>query len=81
MIQTDRPTEDLTTDPACRYDPAMPTMTVRLQVLRCQRCGHEWIPRRIGPLPEKCANRAKCGSPYWNTPRRRDLKKRTRRAA
>ena len=35
---------------------------------RCERCGHEWIPRKEGnPLPTVCP---KCKSPYWNKPRK-----------
>lgn len=36
---------------------------------RCERCGHEWIPRdRDGDTePRVCP---KCKSPYWNVPRR-----------
>jgi hypothetical protein len=35
---------------------------------RCERCGHEWIPRGgAEAVPKVCA---KCRSPYWNTPRK-----------
>ncbi len=38
---------------------------------RCERCGHEWIPRKPWgegkPLPTVCP---KCKSPYWNKPRK-----------
>ena len=37
---------------------------------RCERCGHEWIPRKPWAegerLPTVCP---KCKSPYWNKPR------------
>jgi uncharacterized OB-fold protein len=33
---------------------------VTLQGLKCQRCGHVWVPRTANP--KKCAG---CGSPYW----------------
>ena len=34
---------------------------------RCERCGHEWLPRQQdGPEPRVCP---KCKSPYWNRPR------------
>lgn len=32
----------------------------------CLRCGAEWLPRSANP-PVRCP---KCGSPYWNKPRR-----------
>src|SRR5579862_400751 len=35
---------------------------------RCDRCGHEWIPRDLDQDPIACA---KCHSPYWNRPRTR----------
>ena len=36
---------------------------------KCERCSHEWLPRANKPakLPLTCP---KCGSPYWNTPRK-----------
>ncbi len=37
---------------------------------RCERCRHEWLPRRAleqgGALPTVCP---KCKSPYWNKPK------------
>ncbi len=41
---------------------------VRLWGYRCERCGHEWLPRKEEE-PTVCP---KCKSPYWNTPRKRD---------
>ena len=39
---------------------------------RCERCKHEWIPRKmIKELPTVCP---KCKSPYWNRPKK-DAKK------
>jgi hypothetical protein len=36
---------------------------------RCERCQHEWIPRREGQTePRVCP---KCKSPYWGSPRQR----------
>lgn len=38
---------------------------------RCERCGHEWIPRNGGnltPEPRVCP---KCKSPWWNSPRKK----------
>ncbi len=31
---------------------------------RCERCGHEWIPRTFETTPTVCP---KCKSPYWQT--------------
>lgn len=40
-------------------------------VFQCERCQHEWIPRKPWsegePLPTVCP---KCKSPYWNKARR-----------
>jgi predicted Zn-ribbon and HTH transcriptional regulator len=40
---------------------------ITLDAYRCERCGHEWVPRAKGEEPKVCP---KCKSPYWNTPRR-----------
>lgn len=41
---------------------------------RCERCGHEWIPRKQpeseADYPTVCP---KCKSPYWNKPRKTKL--------
>ena len=35
---------------------------------RCERCLHEWVPRRSSTdEPRTCP---KCKSPYWDRPRR-----------
>jgi predicted Zn-ribbon and HTH transcriptional regulator len=36
---------------------------------RCERCGHEWIPREEAE-PQVCP---KCKNPYWNRPRKTPL--------
>lgn len=41
---------------------------VQLWGYRCERCGHEWLPRK-GEEPKVCP---RCKSPYWNIPRKRD---------
>jgi DNA-directed RNA polymerase subunit RPC12/RpoP len=39
---------------------------------RCERCGHEWVPREgTEGEPRVCP---KCKSPYWNKPRKSDTK-------
>ena len=40
---------------------------VTLEGFRCERCGHEWLPREKGQEPTVCP---KCKSPYWNKPRK-----------
>ena len=44
---------------------------VSLMGYRCERCGHEWLPRN-DQAPKVCP---KCKSPYWDKPRIKDLKK------
>ena len=34
---------------------------------KCERCGHEWLPRNEKREPKVCPN---CKSPYWNVPRK-----------
>lgn len=34
---------------------------------RCERCGHEWVPRDFETEPRVCP---KCKSAYWNKPRK-----------
>ena len=38
---------------------------VQIWGYHCQRCEHEWLPRKEGE-PVTCP---KCKSPYWNRPR------------
>ena len=42
---------------------------VQLQVwgYRCERCGHEWVPRDKDAEPRVCPS---CKSPYWDKPRK-----------
>jgi predicted Zn-ribbon and HTH transcriptional regulator len=42
---------------------------VQLWGWRCERCGHEWVPRnrKTEDVPTVCPN---CKNPYWNKPRR-----------
>lgn len=41
----------------------------RIQLLgyRCERCGHEWVPREGTEEPRVCP---KCKSPYWDSPKK-----------
>lgn len=42
---------------------------VQLMGCHCQRCEHEWLPRKNSIcLPKVCP---KCKSPYWDTPKER----------
>jgi len=34
---------------------------------KCERCGHEWLPRDDKREPKVCP---KCKSPYWNSPKK-----------
>ncbi len=42
---------------------------IQLLGFRCERCGHEWLPREKDQEPRVCP---KCKSPYWNSPRKTD---------
>lgn len=44
---------------------------MELPEYKCLRCGHTWIPR-TNNKPKVCAN---CKSPYWDRPRKKDIKK------
>jgi len=43
----------------------MEKVPITLLGFRCQRCGHEWVPR-TGEQPKVCPS---CKSPYWNISR------------
>jgi hypothetical protein len=40
---------------------------IQLWGYRCQRCGHEWVPRDKTQKPRVCP---KCKNPYWDRPRK-----------
>jgi predicted Zn-ribbon and HTH transcriptional regulator len=41
---------------------------IQLWGWRCERCGHEWVPRQDAKEePRVCP---KCKSPYWKRPRK-----------
>jgi DNA-directed RNA polymerase subunit RPC12/RpoP len=48
----------------------MPRVPITVMGYRCERCGHEWIPRG-GNLEQEPTVCAKCRSPYWNRPRKK----------
>lgn len=45
-------------------------MKVKLSGYKCERCGHQWVPRNQNKKedPRVCP---KCKSPYWNKPRKK----------
>lgn len=43
---------------------------ITLSTLKCNRCGYIWPPRKT-TLPYACP---RCGSKYWNKPRKRNIK-------
>ena len=45
---------------------------VMLEGYKCERCGHEWVPRNKKENPNVCP---KCKSPYWDRPRKKADKK------
>ena len=47
------------------------TEEIKLPILKCLRCEHEWIPRQP-KKPKYCAG---CNSPYWNKPKWKGVKK------
>ena len=50
-----------------RYATEMAKVQLQVWGFRCERCGHEWIPRHRDEEPRVCP---KCKSPYWNRPRK-----------
>lgn len=46
----------------------MARVPITVMGYRCERCGHEWIPRGDhGEEPRACP---KCHSPWWNKPKK-----------
>jgi len=43
---------------------------VQLWGYRCERCGHEWLPRDRADDASEPRVCPKCKSPYWNVPRK-----------
>ena len=46
----------------------MARVPITVMGYRCERCGHEWIPR--GSAEEEPRVCPKCRSPWWNRPRK-----------
>lgn len=53
-------------NPPPRYTQYMARVQLLVWGYRCERCEHEWVPRREEE-PRVCP---KCKSPYWNRPRK-----------
>ena len=46
----------------------MARVPITVMGYRCERCGHEWIPRNTADdEPRVCPS---CKSPYWNRPKK-----------
>lgn len=45
----------------------MAEIIMKVKGYKCERCGHEWIPRENTKKPRVCP---KCKSPYWDIPRK-----------
>ena len=45
----------------------MAKIKIEVDGYRCERCGHEWIPRKE---PRQCP---KCKSAYWDVPKDKHL--------
>jgi len=54
----------------------MAEIWIKVKGFRCERCGHEWIPRvnleelKSGDIKETPIICPKCKSPYWNKPKK-----------
>jgi len=46
----------------------MGRVKITVEGFKCERCGHEWIPRNKEEHPRVCP---KCKSPYWDKPRKK----------
>ena len=45
----------------------MAKVPITVMGYRCDRCGHEWLPRGDVKDPKVCP---KCHSPWWDTPKK-----------
>ena len=51
----------------------MVKIMISVEGYKCERCGHEWIPRtKIDKDPTICPG---CKSAYWNKPRKNKHRK------
>ena len=60
--------------------PRMGMVKVQIWGFRCERCGHEWVPRNTSgdAEPRVCP---RCKSPYWDRPRQAKKTSKTKKAA
>jgi len=49
----------------------MAEILIKKKGFKCERCGHEWVPRNE-ETPIICP---RCKSPYWNKPRKKNKNK------
>lgn len=64
--------EPLDIDVSLAPNPMLDYLTsITIHQFTCNRCGGSWLPRRL-KKPGRCP---KCGSPYWNKTRVRNLKR------
>lgn len=49
------------------YPLYMAEVKITLYGYKCERCGHQWVPKKIGNNPRVCPN---CKSPYWDVPKK-----------
>ena len=49
----------------------MSIIEIKRKGFKCERCGHEWIPHNMEKTPTVCP---KCKSPYWNKPKKINIK-------
>ena len=47
----------------------MARVKITLDGWKCERCGHEWVPRQRVPHREEPKTCPNCRSSYWNEPR------------
>lgn len=48
----------------------MGKIRITVEGFKCERCGHEWIPRDKKESPRVCP---RCKSPYWDKPRKKQI--------
>ena len=48
----------------------MGRVPITIMGYKCERCGHEWLPRDENREPKVCP---KCKSPYWDTPKKKQV--------
>lgn len=44
----------------------MATLTKKVRICRCERCGFDWQPREGNQNPKICPE---CKTPYWDVPK------------